>query len=91
MGHETPYEVPPGQSRSTFLRMADFLASVEEKKGRALFAKEWPRFGLRHTPIYVVAHLESGISISALVEKDLAERLWGAEQKRAATVHQKEI
>ena len=85
MGFNPPYEVPPGQSRSTFLRLPDFVAGIKTKKGKAFFAREWPKLGTRETPIYVTAHLESGMTVSALVEKSLAEKLWNAEKERSST------
>lgn len=90
MGFDPPYEVPPGQSRSTFLRMPDFLAGIEKKKGPSFFAREWPRLGVRRTSIFVTVHLESGITVVTLVEKDLVERLWNAEKKRSFALSKNE-
>lgn len=84
LSFDPPFELPPGQRRTTLLGYDNFMHWIGEKKGEPFFARVWPVLGLRRTAVWTVAYLESGVSIIARVEPDLAEDLFQAEARRLA-------
>jgi hypothetical protein len=84
LGVDPPFELPPGQRRTTVLDHHNFLDGIAEMAGEPFFARRLPLIGLRPTPIYVVAHLESGMSVKAPVDSALARALFEVESRRAA-------
>lgn len=82
-GVDPPFELPPGQRRSSVLDYENFLNGIEGMSGAPFFARNWPLFGLRPAPTYIVAYLESGLSIKAAIESGLAKALFEAERNRA--------
>ncbi|MEO5611369.1 MAG: hypothetical protein ABIT68_01195 [Sphingomicrobium sp.] len=81
MGTNPPYELPPGQRRTSILDHDQFFDGLQQKRG-VFFARNWPMLGLIRTPIWVVAHLESGVLIRERVERDLARALFEAEASK---------
>ena len=81
ISEDPPFVVPPGTKRDTMLNKELFLESIANKSGGPFFAKDWPVLRRRPTAIFIVAHLESGISVSARVEDELADELFAAERK----------
>lgn len=81
LGTHTPFELPPGQRRTMIINQENFMSWLAEKKGEPFFARQWPLLGLRRTPIWVVAHLENGLTIRSRVERELAEALYQAERR----------
>jgi hypothetical protein len=90
-GTDPPYELPPGQRRSTILDFGNFLGWIRRKKGPPFFARAWPGLGVRRTSIWIVAFLESGVSIKARVEPDFADDLLQAEVQRMAGARRSQI
>jgi hypothetical protein len=82
-GVDPPFELPPGQKRLSALDYDNFLEGIEGMSGDPFFARRWPLIGLRPTPAYIVAYLESGITIKAPVESDFASALFETECRRA--------
>ena len=82
LGKDPPVEVKPGTRQSTILDFQNFKDGIMGKSGKPLFARKWPIFGLRSTAVYIVAHLESGLSIKHRVESDLEKELYEIEFDR---------
>lgn len=81
LGTDPPFELAPGTRQVTILDHDNFIEGIQEKSGSAFFARNWPVFGLRPTPIFVVAHLESGLSVQARAEPELQKVLFETEQR----------
>lgn len=82
LGTNPPLELAPGTRRSSILNLTQFIDGIKKKTGEPFFARRWPIFGLRPTSIYVVAHLESGVTIRQRVEKVFEKVLFEAEAER---------
>ena len=80
IGEDPPFVVPPGTKRDTILDKKQFIEGIAKKSGGPFFARDWPIFNRRPTAIYIVAHLESGMSVSARVEENLEHELFAAER-----------
>jgi hypothetical protein len=82
-GKNPPFELAPGKRETSILNFDNFIEGISKKAGPPFFARKWPLLGLRPTPVYVVAHLESGLSLKEPVQSELAKQLFNAEQARA--------
>ena len=80
IGEDPPFVVPPGTKRDTILDKKHFFEGIAKKSGGPFFARDWPFLNRRRTAIYIVANLESGMSVSARVEESLEHQLFVAER-----------
>lgn len=83
-GYPPPYEVPPGQRRTSDMEYNSFFKSLESMTGEPFFSKRWPLLGLRGRPVYAVVHLENGIEVSTRVENGFEKDLHKSERDRLA-------